>query len=340
VEWWDDCVGILHGAGRGHKNNAERGSFSKDQAERDTDITQQQEFVEWWDEAVRPPGQGNISDLKYFSVAQVNERTGIGPVLVSRWRGRLTDAAKYRAQQILAAYRKAGLEPEANHLAEGTGLDEWFTPPEYIDAAREVLGEIDLDPATLPLSVDDQAFLCLKAEQIRAVAANAVFEIGRHLIEAKQRVGRGHFLDWIENEFAWSQPTAYRYLSVAENFSGLRSDAPITREALYLLAGPSVPESVRTQAVTEAENGQHITKKRAEELIGEARQAAFEEAVAHYRADLETHVEDAVKLATKELKQDRTVGFSIVDTLGGPQEVPLRCGRKSNRSVSERFPVL
>lgn len=64
VEWWDDCVGILHGAGRGHKNNAERGSFSKDQAERDTDITQQQ---------------------------------------VSRWRGRLADAAKYRAQQNLAA---------------------------------------------------------------------------------------------------------------------------------------------------------------------------------------------------------------------------------------------
>jgi hypothetical protein len=62
---------------------------------------------------------------------------------------------------------------------------------------------------------------------------------------------------------------------------------------------------VRTQAVTEAENGQHITKKHAEELIAEARQAAFEEAVAHYRADLETHVEDAVKLATKELRRLR-----------------------------------
>lgn len=109
VGWWDNAVSIGHGAGRGHKKSAGRGSFSKDQAEHDTEITHQQ---------------------------------------VSRWRKSLRDAAKYRERLILAARRKADLASAANHRAEGSGDNEWFTPPEYIDAAREVMGEIDLDPAT------------------------------------------------------------------------------------------------------------------------------------------------------------------------------------------------
>jgi phage N-6-adenine-methyltransferase len=34
------------------------------------------------------------------------------------------------------------------HRTLGTGINEWHTPEEYIDAAREVLGNIDLDPAS------------------------------------------------------------------------------------------------------------------------------------------------------------------------------------------------
>lgn len=50
--------------------------------------------------------------------------------------------------------RKAKLEVAAAeikktvHVSQNTGLQEWYTPPEYIEAARTVLGEIDTDPAS------------------------------------------------------------------------------------------------------------------------------------------------------------------------------------------------
>lgn len=39
-----------------------------------------------------------------------------------------------------------------NHRAQGTGENEWYTPQEHIERAREVLGDFDLDPATSELA--------------------------------------------------------------------------------------------------------------------------------------------------------------------------------------------
>lgn len=47
-------------------------------------------------------------------------------------------------EEYRAIVNKAGVH--YTHVSQGN--DDWYTPPEYITAAKEVMGEIDLDPAS------------------------------------------------------------------------------------------------------------------------------------------------------------------------------------------------
>jgi hypothetical protein len=55
---------------------------------------------------------------------------------------------KYSAATILKMFYYWTAENFSTHRTKGTGQNECFTPQIYIKAAREVMGDIDLDPAT------------------------------------------------------------------------------------------------------------------------------------------------------------------------------------------------
>lgn len=125
------------------------------------------------------------------------------------------------------------------------------------------------------LEDDTRIFVLTHTGEIKSLMRRSVqdiIEIGKRLIEVKERLDHGKFQDWISVEFEWTYPTAVNFMRVAErmkniNFIFLDRFQP---SALYLLAAPSAPEDALKKAMEAAEDGQTITYSAAKEIIREA----------------------------------------------------------------------
>lgn len=125
----------------------------------DAKVDEQSEFVAWWDAnvGIRQDNRKPVTDrVTGLPVDEAERLTGFDKMAVSRIRNRLKNPETYRAQLFGAAYKKAfPLDTlDENHRARGTSVNEWYTPPQYIAMAREVMGGIDLDPATSEVAND------------------------------------------------------------------------------------------------------------------------------------------------------------------------------------------
>ena len=95
-------------------------------------------------------GRGNKKDASL--------QTGIfHPETITLWRRGLkhrdSKLAAYREQRndevrTMRGFIRFATGTETAHVGHATGVPEWYTPAKYVEAARSVLGEIDLDPAS------------------------------------------------------------------------------------------------------------------------------------------------------------------------------------------------
>lgn len=92
-----------------------------------------------------------IVDILPLNEAQARPLTSLPPdVQPLVWQVAVETAPDGRltARHVEDTVRAWQVAPDMPHVSHNSGNNEWYTPPEYIYAARLVMGGIDLDPAT------------------------------------------------------------------------------------------------------------------------------------------------------------------------------------------------
>jgi hypothetical protein len=101
----------------------------------------------------------------------------------------------------------------------------------------------------------------------------AVYEIGADLLRAKELLGHGNFLPWLQSEFRWSERTANNYMSIARFFQGKAANfADLDIGAAAALAARSTPAEVRDAFLKRAEAGEIITRQEVRERLAVSRE--------------------------------------------------------------------
>lgn len=104
--------------------------------------------------------------------------------------------------------------------------------------------------------------------------SRGVVEVGRELERVHGILNCHAFRQWLRQEFAWSRPTASRYMSVARTFGECTVLDKFQASALYALSQTAVSPVARQQALQMAEQGLPVSRKTALTLIRQHADAA------------------------------------------------------------------
>lgn len=101
--------------------------------------------------------------------------------------------------------------------------------------------------------------------------AQDIWEIGKKLVEVRAELkGHGYFDAWLKAEFDWSRRTAYNFIYVYEAFPYAKfAQTIIEPSALYRLASPSTPDTIRDRFIQQANAGARITHKEVLKAVNE-----------------------------------------------------------------------
>lgn len=94
-------------------------------------------------ELVEMTRRGEVSASTASVIAEMPEEAQ--KQLVEKGKKEMVSAAQF---EVAKRNTRERLDRMKAHVANNSGENEWYTPAEFIEAAREVMGSIDCDPAT------------------------------------------------------------------------------------------------------------------------------------------------------------------------------------------------
>lgn len=157
----------------------------------------------------------------------------------------------------------------------------------------EVLSEMFREEGEAPAAPErDIQLITAEIQFFKRQAGQAVYEIGRCLLEAKAQLKHGEWLPWLRDEVAFSEASAQRYMRLAREYGKSRIVTDLgAGKALELLA---LPESQREEFVEEndvsgmtREQLRQAIRERDEATVLAARERVRAETAEHSRAKME-----------------------------------------------------
>jgi hypothetical protein len=99
--------------------------------------------------------------------------------------------------------------------------------------------------------------------------AQNIIEIGKRLLDVKERLGYGEFTNWLENKIEISHRTANNFMKIANTFSNSQPVANLGTRKLLALAG--LDEEDREEVMKE-NNVEDMTSRELEQVVKEKKE--------------------------------------------------------------------
>ena len=173
----------------------------------------------------------------------------------------------------------------------------------------EVLTEMFREEGEAPAAPErDIQLITAEIQFFKRQAGQAVYEIGRCLLEAKAQLKHGEWLPWLRDEVAFSEASAQRYMRLAREYGKSRIVTDLgAGKALELLA---LPESQREEFVEENDVS-GMTREQLRQAIRERDEATV--LAARERVRAETAEQSRTKME-EDMKALKALHAAAVET--------------------------